>query len=82
MPGFAACLMRNLDRFVDEGVAAVLRENDLLAEHHAWDFCGAVWFADGRWHEVVRRYHQVVGSYCADTLPELMDLVSEAHGRQ
>ncbi len=82
LPGFAACLMRNLDGFIDEDVAAILRENELLAEHHAWDFCGTVWFADGRWHEIVRVHHKVVASYSADTLPKLMELASAQHGRK
>jgi hypothetical protein len=73
-------VMTNYDHSVDEAVAERLRRGGECGQHTAFDFHAWVWFADGRWHEQVFVHHVPQGSFCADTLQELMKIVNDEFG--
>lgn len=73
-------VMTNLDHTINEDVAALLRDRDLVSRHAAWDFNGIVWFERGHWHERVSVYHVWQTTLHALTLPELMKVVNDRFG--
>lgn len=73
--------MTNLDLSIDDGLGAALRAGK-RGNHFARNFCGDLWFADGKFHEAVHRYHSHVGTYSADTLEELMNEINSIYGSE
>lgn len=72
--------MSNFDGRIDEGLADALRGGQVYGRHAAWNFNGLVWFADGRFHEQVWRFHVPMRTHSADTLEQLMREVSDEWG--
>ena len=74
--------MSNFDHTVDEGLDKLLRDNEarIFAQHAARDFCGHVWFENGKFHNQVHRRHQEVDELEADTLEELMTITNAKWG--
>ncbi len=74
--------MSNFDGEIDEGLAEALTAKPALvmAQHSAWNFCGFVWFEDGKFIEQVWRYGSPVTELNADTLEELMEEVCSEYG--
>ena len=66
--------MSNFDHTIDEGLEEVLRANPArkYAQHSAWDFCGYVWFENGKFFEQVWRYKAPIDELEANDLKELM----------
>lgn len=71
--------MSNFDHVIDAGFAEKLRSG-CVGKHHAWNFCGYVWFAEGAFHEEVWRHGAPREVVTAATLEELMDAVNEKYG--
>lgn len=74
--------MSNFDHQIDEGMEEALRTDSAFGFHAGWEFCGLVWFQDGRFHEQVFRHHCHVATYSADNLRDLMEVVNNAWGWQ
>jgi hypothetical protein len=70
----------NFDDEIDEGMEGALRDGK-SGFHAAYEHWGIVWFEDGAFREVVRRYGSNVDLVSASTLRELMDEVNERWGR-
>lgn len=74
--------MTNFDGSIDEGLTEALRAEPAMvcAQHSAWNFCGYVWFENGKYREQVWRYHSPIDEIEADTLKELMEEVNAEYG--
>lgn len=74
--------MSNFDHLVDDGFAEILKKNEgkMWGNHTAWNFCGDVWYENGKFHEQVNVYHVLKGEYEAETLEELMEVVNNIYG--
>lgn len=74
--------MSNLCHDIDDGLDAALRANPekFFGRHAAVNFNGLVWFKDGRFHEEVWRYHEIVKIVSADSLEDLMTAVNDEFG--
>jgi hypothetical protein len=74
--------MSNMDGVIDEGFPEALQAQpgEVCGQHSAMNFCGYVWFADGKFHEEVWMYGSPISTLTADTLPELMNLVNGKYG--
>jgi hypothetical protein len=70
----------NFDHVIDSEVVRLLEAGGCVAGHAAWEFCGYVWYADGRWHEGIMRHHEHVDTVTAPTLPELFKTVNDKWG--
>lgn len=59
----------------------MIRENsDHYFSHSAWDFYGKIWFENGKFHEIVMRYHNVVDEIENEKLDDLIEEVNEKWG--
>lgn len=72
--------MTNFGHSIDDGFEERLRDENCWGNHHAWNFCGDVWFEDGKFHENVYQYHVFQSELEAETLEELMKLVNAKYG--
>lgn len=72
--------MTNLDHSVDDGMAEALTGRPVFGRHAGWEFNGLVWWAAGRFHEAVYRFHEFRAVYAADTLEDLMRVVNDEWG--
>lgn len=70
----------NFDHEMPSQADKVLRDGKHYMEHHAWDHCGMIWFADGKFHERVMRYRAHVATISADSLREVIDQVNDEYG--
>lgn len=70
----------NFDHILDEEVKEQLIKNEgkLCAQHAAWNFCGYIWFSDGKFHEEVWEYKSPIDVLEDEDLESLID---EANGR-
>lgn len=74
-------VMTNCDHTIDEDVARELKSKpDHYAQYSGWNFCGNVWWAGERWACLVWVYHVQRKIVTADTLEEIMRLVSDEFG--
>lgn len=72
--------MSNFDQEIDEGLAEALKQGGVRAQHSAWDFCGRVYYEDGKFHEEVWTHGSISETLSADTLTELMTAVNNEYG--
>lgn len=74
--------MSNFDGLIEDGLAEALKLKPAItyAQHSAWNFCGYVWFENGRFVEQVWRYNSPVDELTADTLEDLMEEVNGEYG--
>lgn len=70
----------NFDCEMPDGVEAALRTGKVSMDHPAWDHWGVVWFADGRFHEMVKQYQAHVETVSADRLDDLVREVNDRYG--
>jgi hypothetical protein len=70
----------NFDGIVPDGLEEKLRTGKVWCAHPAWDHWGAIWFADGKFHEMVKQYRVHVATVSGDTLREVLDEVNERFG--
>lgn len=75
-------LMSNFDHTIDRDVAKELKAKPakLCGQHSAWDFCGYVWFENGKWYEEVWVCKAPKAIFTADTLEDLMSEVNSEYG--
>jgi len=71
--------MSNCDHSIDEGLEEALQEGS-LCQYSGWNFCGYVWFEDGRYICQVWCHKSPREEILADTLKELMEDVSSEYG--
>jgi len=74
--------MSNCDHQIDEGAAEALQSDPgrVRGEHTAWNFWGAIYYADGQFHEEVWVHHSPRETVSAATLKELMRAVNDRYG--
>lgn len=70
----------NFDHVMPADAEKLLRDGKHWMAHTAWDHWGAVWFADGKFHERVMRYSAHVATLSADSLRELIGDVNDQFG--
>jgi DhnA family fructose-bisphosphate aldolase class Ia len=74
-------IMSNFDHTIDPGLEEELKENPKhIAQYAAENFCGYVFYREGKFHCVVMRYREVVELISADTLEEIMTECCEKYG--
>lgn len=74
--------MSNFNHSIDDDCEEQLRanENKVYCHHAAWNFCGYVWFENGKFHEQVMRYKNIIDELSADSLEELKEEVNSTYG--
>jgi hypothetical protein len=74
--------MTNYDHEIEDGMLEALTENQgkVYGNHCGYNFCGYVYYHDGKFHEEVMRYGIHVGTMSADSLDELMTVVNNEYG--
>jgi len=74
--------MCNLDHSIEPEIKDKLIEGEglIFCEHTAWNFWGAVWFQNKKFHEEVRVYHSIIKTISCDSLEELMEEVNDEFG--
>jgi hypothetical protein len=79
----APAVYSNCDHQINIHIAEALQSNPnrTYAQHAALNFCGYVWFADGKWHEEVWVYGSEDRTFRHVTLRALIDEVNEVYGR-
>ena len=73
-------VLSNLDRGVDESVMEEIKGKELFSRYAGWNFNGLVWWQNKQWHCEVWRYRSYNETFSADTLEEIMTLVSDKYG--
>ena len=71
--------MSNYDHTIDDGLEDLLRAGN-IGTHNGWDFNGAVFFAEGWFHEEVWQYRAYAGTVSAESLSDLMEAVNSRYG--
>lgn len=78
-----ATIYTNFVHEYDEEIRKDLDKSDgIVFQHAAWDFCGYVWKADGKYHEEVWVYGSSIEYKTADTLEELIKWANDNYGRK
>lgn len=72
--------MSNFDFAVNGGIEEQLRSEPTWTRYAGWNFNGRVWFADGVFWCQVWVYGTPRATFSADTLHDLMHLVSDQYG--
>jgi len=67
----------NFDYEMPSEADSVLRAGKHWMAHTAWDHWGAIWFAEGQFHERVMRYGAHVATVSS---PDLMGVIRTANG--
>ena len=65
-------VMSNFDSLIEPGTEEKLKAGGCYGEYTAWDFWAAVWYEDGQFQCMVKRYRSHVATLSADTLEEIM----------
>jgi len=73
-------VMTNFDHTIDNEVAGILMEKPFYAQYSGWNFCGYVWWDDGMWACEVMQYNATMEVVRAETLDEVMEIVSDRYG--
>lgn len=77
---FSEGVMSNFDHDIDEKVAEAIKDRPLYAQYAGWNFCGYVWWQNGKWCCEVWTYGSWCKTFVADTLSEIMSDVSSEYG--
>jgi len=74
--------MCNLDQSIEPKIKdkLIAGEGLIFCEHTAWNFWGAVWFKDNKFHEEIMIYKSVRKIVSCDSLEELMEEVNDEFG--
>ncbi len=72
-------VMTNFDHTIDKKVAKLLKKEKLYAQYSGWDFHGNVWF-NNKWYCMIKCYCVHRETIEADTLEEIMTMVSKKYG--
>jgi hypothetical protein len=73
-------IMSNFDHRIEDGSENRLREEPVFGEYSAWDFWAAVWFADGVFKCMVKRYCSHIATFSAASLREIMEEACDKYG--
>lgn len=75
-------VMSNFDRGVEPGTDDRLKAEDVFGFYAGWDFNGRVWWdrEAATYHCEVWRYGSPLEVLSAETLPEVMRVVSDVYG--
>jgi len=75
-------MMSNFDHIIDENVAAQLRDQPCYSQYSGWDFCGYVWcvHSEQKYKCEVWTWKEPREIIEADSLEEIMDIVSDKYG--
>jgi hypothetical protein len=73
-------IMSNFDREIVHATADSIKEKPFYSGYAGWNFHGKVWWQDGQWHCEVWQYRSYVETFSAQTLEEIMTLVSDEYG--
>ena len=74
-------VMSNFDGVIEEDAEFRLMNEPSYGAYSAWEFWGAVWFEDGQFHCMIKRYCRHIDTISADSLQEIMDIACDRHGR-
>ena len=72
--------MSNFDGHIPDGLADYVKSGGQGAKHYGWNFCGDLYYRDGKYVEEVFRYHELVATITADNLEALRVEVNEQFG--
>ena len=74
----------NFDHSIDNGLMEELMTSDVVAQYSGWNFCGYVWFdkAINKFVCQVWQYHTPMEEVVADSLKEIMSIVSDKYGEE
>lgn len=72
----------NFDHRLEEDIAKQLEEKSgkAFAQHAAYNFCGYIWHADGKWHDEVWVHGAPVHVYEGDTIKAVIEAAVDQHG--
>lgn len=70
----------NFDHSIEPGSEEKLRSGKYVGWYTGWNFCGRVWYENGKFYCQVRRYHSHIATLESKTLAGIMDVVSEKFG--
>lgn len=75
-------VMSNFDHEIDEAVEKAIKGKSYFADYPGWNFHSTVWWDKEvkKWCCEVMRYHIHVETVEADTLQEIMNVVSNKYG--
>lgn len=73
--------MSNFDHEIEDGLEADLKAG-MRSEYYAVNFFGRLWYEDGHFYCMVKRYHVHVATIKAETLQQIMDSASEMWGAE
>lgn len=75
-------VMTNFDHSIDYELAPQLIGENSYASYPAWDFHGSVWHEEGQYHCEIWQYRSYQETISAETLGEIMDIVSGEYGSE
>lgn len=70
----------NFDHAIPVEADELLRKGAHWMQHCAWGHWGAIWFAEGKFHERVMRYSSHVETMSASSLRDLINDVNAEYG--
>ena len=70
----------NYDHTVNADIARRLTEEFAYAQYSGWNFCGDVIYENGHYRCQVWRCHTIIDDVSAETVEELMVIISEKYG--
>ena len=73
-------VMTTFDNSIDYSVAAQPQNGKFYAQYSGWNFCGSVWWNEGRWACEVWVYLAYVKTVIDETLEGIMQQVSDTNG--
>ncbi len=77
---FPETLMSNFDHLIKKNVGESIKGKLLYAQYSGWNFCGYVWWEEDIWNCEVWAYNIYRKTFNAETLQEIMSLVSNEYG--
>lgn len=77
-------VMSNLDHTINKKIESMLKESEIWAPYHAWNFHGQVWWnrEKNQWSCAVRRFRAHIKTINAETLKEIMEELSNEYGSE
>ena len=72
----------NFDHQLDKGIIHELIEGNCFSDHTARNFCGYVYFENGKFKKVIWRHNQIVDVIEDSDIEKLIESVNERLGRR
>ena len=73
-------VMSNFDGRIEEWAEFRLKNEACFGGYPAWNFWGAVWFEDGQFHCMIKRYCSHIDTISANSLQEIMNIACDRYG--